>query len=172
MAGIVQPAAEAIRGGRQLLDDPDPMAPLLDELTDALRTEVKQRADQLASLQRVAIEELEAWEEWGQLDGEKRESLIEDAKLVSAATPDLSTDAKLLESLDAIPLSGWHDRISLVPARRDQARQQAAMELEPESVRVALPSATLKTPDDLKAYLDGLRAQVQPHLDAEKTVIL
>lgn len=172
IAGTVEPAAGAIRDGRQLLDDPDPTAPLLDELTDALRSELKQRADQLADAQRAAVEELEAWEEWGQLGVEKRKSLIEEAKLLPAGTPDLSTDAKLLESLDAIPLGGWQDRISLVPARRDQARQQAAMELEPESVTVAPPSATLKTQADLEAYLDGLRARVQPHLDAKKTVIL
>ena len=172
IAGNVEPVAGVIRDGRLLLDDPDPVAPLLDELTDALRSELKHRAEQLAKAQGAASEELEAWEGWGQLDGVKRNSLIEDAKLLPAETPDLSTDAKLLESLDATPLSGWQDRISLVPARRDQARQQAAMELEPESVRVTLPSATLKTPDDLTAYLESLRAQVQPHLDAEKTVIL
>ena len=37
---------------------------------------------------------------------------------------------------------------------------------------VTPPSATLKTADDLDAYLDELRAQVQPHLDADKTVII
>ena len=34
------------------------------------------------------------------------------------------------------------------------------------------PSATIKTDDDLDAYVDQLRALVQPHLDAGKTVII
>jgi hypothetical protein len=172
IASTVEPAARAIRDGRQLLDDPDPIAPLLVELTDALRSELKQRSGELASAQRGAVEELEASDEWRQLGAGKRQSLIEDAKLVPATTPDVFTHTKLLQALDAIPLSGWQDRISLVSARRDQARQHAAMELEPESVRVAPPSATLKTSDDLDEYLDGLRAQVRPHLDANKTVII
>ena len=172
IAGTVESAASAIHQGRQLLDDPDPLAPLLDELTDALRNELKQRAEQLASAQRDAVEQLEDWGEWDQLDAAKRQSIIEVAKLVPAGTPDVSTDAKLLEALDAIPLSGWQDLISLVPARRDQAWQHAAMELEPESVRVTPPSASLKTLGDLNAYLEDLRAQVQPHLDADKTVII
>jgi hypothetical protein len=74
--------------------------------------------------------------------------------------------------LDSIPLSGWKDRISLVPTRRDQARLRAAKELEPESVTVAPPSATLKSPEDLDNYVDDLRGKVQPHLDAGKTVVL
>jgi len=78
----------------------------------------------------------------------------------------------LLEALDAVPLSGWQDQISLVPSRREQARQRAAKQLEPESITVAPPSATLKTPDELDAYLGSLREQVLPHLKANKTVVI
>jgi hypothetical protein len=171
-AGTVGPAADAVLKDRQLLDDPDPVAPLLDALTDALRSELKQRAEQLAAAQRDALEELEAWEGWYKLDDAKRQSIVEEAKLVPAGLPDVSTDAKLLDVLDVGTLSAWQDVISFVPARRDQARQNAAMELEPESVRVTLPSATLKSPGELEAYLDGLRAQVQPILETNKTVII
>ena len=44
VAEAVAPAVAAIRDGRQLLDDPDPIAPLLTELVAALRAEVTQRA--------------------------------------------------------------------------------------------------------------------------------
>jgi hypothetical protein len=172
VANTVEPATRAIRDGRQLLDEPDPVKPLLDELTDALRAELKQRIDQLSTAQKGAAEELEAWDEWGKLDPSDRKSIVEDAKLVSAPPPDISTDSKLLEALDAIPLSGWQDRISLVPSRRDQARQRAAKQLEPESVSVTPPSATLKSPPELDAYLAGLREQVLPYLEDDKTVII
>lgn len=172
VANTVEPATQAIRDGRQLLDEPDPVKPLLDELTDALRAEVKQRIDQLSTAQKAAVEELEGWDEWRKLDPSDRESILEDAKLVSAAPPDISTDAKLLEALDAIPLSGWEDRISLVPSRRDQVRQRAAKHVEPESVSVTPPSATLKSPPELEAYLAGLREQVLPYLEDDKTVII
>jgi hypothetical protein len=69
-------------------------------------------------------------------------------------------------------LSGWRDRISLVSSRRDQARQRAAKRLEPDSVTVALPPATIKSPNDLEAYIDEVKARVQPHLDAHETVII
>lgn len=172
IAAAVGPPSAAILAERQLLDDPDPVLPLLQQLTDSLRTEVKRRAILLAAAQRTAIGELEAWDEWEQLEKGDRDAIVIDAKLVPAHEPDVSTGAKLLESLDATSLAAWQDRISLVPGRRDQARHRAAKQLEPESVAVQLSSATIKGSDDLKAYVDDLRARVQPHLDAHKTVIL
>jgi hypothetical protein len=172
IASQTEPAAAAIREGRQLLDEPDPIRPLLDELTDALRMELKERIDQLARAQRAAVDELEGWDEWGELDPEDRESIVRDARLITGPPPDISTDAKLLEALDVVSLSAWQDRISLVPSRRDQARQRAAKQLEPESVSITPPTATLKSEPELEAYLDGLREQVLPHIKADKTVII
>ena len=107
------------------------------------------------------------------LDAADRDAIIAEAKL--AATR--SARCELLmsscsRSLDATPLSAWQDRISFVPSRRDQARQRAAKLLMPESVTVTLPPATIKAIADLDSYLDQVRAQVQPHLDAGKTVII
>jgi len=44
--------------------------------------------------------------------------------------------------------------------------------LEPESVSVALPAATIKTARDLDRYVDELRSRVQPHLADGNTVLL
>jgi hypothetical protein len=84
----------------------------------------------------------------------------------------VANGAALLDVLDTTPLAAWQDQISLVPSRRDQARQRAAKKLEPESVSVAPLRATVKNADDLDAYLDDLRGRVQPHLAAGRTVNL
>jgi hypothetical protein len=169
---IVTPAVAAIRAGRQLLDEPDPVAPLLTELVTALRAEVTQRAQQLADAQRAAVAGLEAWPEWNKLDPADRDAIVAEAKLVPAPRPDVSTESKLLESLDAVPLNAWTDRITLVDSRRDQARQRAAKKLEPKSVEVKPPAATFKPGDDPTHYFDQLRALVQSHLDVGTTVII
>ena len=172
VAATSEAAGAAIRDGRQLLDEPDPLAPLLQKLTTALRVEVIQHAERLANDQRASIAELEAWDEWAKLDPSDRDALLAATRLTPTTPPDVSTDTKLLEVLDTTPLSAWQDRISLVPSRSDQARQQALEKLQPESVRVALPPVTITGADDLAAYLDDVRSHVQPHLDAGKTVIL
>lgn len=172
VANEIEPAITAIQTGRQLLDEPDPIAPLLKQVTAALRSEVLQRADSLASAQRAAIEELQAWPEWTQLDEAVREAILKDAKLVAVPPPDVTSDARLLDALDQTSLRAWQDRISLVGHQRNQARQRAAKQLEPESVSVAVPSATIKTSDDLDRYIDELHSRVQPHLADGKTVLL
>jgi len=171
-AEAAAPAVAAIRDGRQLLDEPNPITPLVIELAAALRAEVTRRAQQLVGAQRAAVAWLEAWPEWSKLDPADRDAIVAEAKLVPAAPPDVSTESKLLESLDAIPLSAWTDRITLVDSRRDQARQRAAKKLEPKSVEVKPPSTTFKPGEDPTPYFDQLRALVQSHLDAGTTVIM
>jgi hypothetical protein len=172
VATELSPAVAAIRDGRQLLNDPDPIGPLLAELTAALREAIVQRAKQLADEQRQAVADLEAWSDWRSLDSADRETIIIEAKLVAGELPDVSTEVKLLDSLDSTPLNSWEDRISLVPGRRDQASHRAAKKLEPESVTLTAPSATIKDNQDLEQYVAELRTQVQPYLDAQKTVII
>ncbi len=168
----LEPAVSAIRDGRQLLDEPDPLSPVVEDLTAALRSDLIDHAEQLAAAQRNAIADLEAWEGWSDVEPTERQEIISEAKLTPTEKPDVSSDANLLDVLDATPLSAWQDRISLVPSRRDQARHKAAVMLEPESVTVDLPAATIKSTDDLDGYVDELRAKVQPLLDADKTVII
>lgn len=172
VATSVTPDVNAIIGGRQLLDLPDPIAPVLNELSGALRKEVVQMAEQLAAAQRSAVTELEAWNQWAGLDPTVASTIISGAQLVAVGLPDVSTDAKLLEVLDANSLSAWRDRIGLVSSRREQARQRAAKLLEPESVTVATPSATIKTEKDLDDYVEKVRALVHPSLASNKTVII
>jgi len=172
IADRVTPAVQAILDGRQLLDDPDPVQPILEEVSAVLRAELQQRFDTFASAQPDAIHELEGWDDWSHVDADMRQRILSDAGLIESPLPDISTDRGLLDALDAVPLRGWDDRISLVSSRRDQARQRAAKEIEPESVTVTPPKATLKSEGDLAQYLADVRDQVLPHLQANKTVII
>ena len=127
--GESSPPVAAIRDGRQLLDEPDPVAPLLHELTDraSRRGHPARRGTRTAPTRRQSPN----WKpgtSGHKLDPADRDAIVADAELVAGPPPDVATDAKLLEALDATPLSAWQDRISLVPSRRDQARQRAARE--------------------------------------------
>jgi hypothetical protein len=166
------PDVNAVRDDRQLLDGPDPVPPMIDELTSALRAEVLERAERHAAAQRAAAAELEGSAEWSKLELADQQAIIADAQLVAGAPPDVSTDAALLAALDDTSLSSWTERIEMVPVRHDRARKDAAQRLEPESVPVPLPQATVRSIDDLERYVEDLRARVRPHLDAGRTVIL
>ena len=154
------------------MDDPDPVKPLIGELAQTLREQFKNRSEELANAQRTAVQQLESWDEWRKLDSTQRESILAEAKLILQPAADVSTDTELLEALDNTPLSGWQDRIGLVPSRREQARQFAAKQLAPGAISVTPPPATLKTREELDAYLADLREQILRYIEENKTVIL
>ena len=172
VVGKVDPAIDAIRTARQLLDEPDPVTPLLDEVTAALRTELQAKLDELSAAQQTAIGELEQWPDWSKLDERERREILEGSQLVAVDPAAIATAGELLEDLDAKPLSAWEDRISMVPGRRDQVRGKAARRLEPESVTVNLPATTIRSEAELDAFVDTLRAEVLKHVQAGRTVIL
>lgn len=163
---------EAIETGRQLLDEPDPLEPLIDDLSDSLRDEVKNRAQALVEAHERAIDALEENDLWSQLEPHTRERILAEVDLGTAAVPDVSTDDKLLRVLDETSLRSWDERLNFVGARVEQALQRAARELEPESVPVSISTTTIETQEDLDAYLDEVRSKVVPHLEAGKIVVI
>ncbi len=143
--------------------------------TAALRAEVKGRAQKLADAQRAAVAELEAWDEWGKL----RARTTGSASSPRQARPDRRRPTwaprrSCSRRSTPIPLRCVGPTGSrFVPSRRDQARQRAAKKLEPESVA---RHATVGDHQDRRRARDRtstqLRALVQSHLDAGKTVII
>ena len=87
----------------------------------------------------------------------REKQLLADAELRPIAAPAVATDDDLLATLDAVSLASWRERRQALPAKAAAARAAAAKRLEPKSVAVKPPSATLKTADDVDAYLAQLR---------------
>ncbi|MFX1818451.1 BREX system P-loop protein BrxC [Pseudarthrobacter sp. CC4] len=172
IAVSVSPAVAAVHDGRQLLDEPNPVAALVKDLVGALQEEVTRRAAQLVEAQNAAIAELREWAEWDRVDPSAQELILTEAKLLASPAPDVDTEAALLLALDARPLSAWTEVISFVGSRRDQARQRAAKMIQPDSIGINLPPVTFKPGDDPTPYFDGLRTLVQSHLDSGTTVII
>ena len=163
---------DAIRDGRQLLDEPDPVRPLLELLVAALRDAVTAGVEQLRAHHDDAIEELEASDEWQKLDDGAWQEIISTIGLERPADVDVSTREKLLAQLNAAPLATWKERTEVVRARAARAREAAAQKLEPAAIRVQLGSATIRTPADVDAYLDQARLRLLKAIEDGTTVIL
>ena len=111
--------------GRQLLDDPDPVTPLIDAARAALlRARSCRRAEQLVGRSTRAHRRARSWRRVDQLG--RRATGSVDARRGrarrSADSPDVSTRRELLAALDATPLSALAGTSRLVPSRQDQAR--------------------------------------------------
>lgn len=172
IAAEITPQRDAIRDGRQLLNDPNPVRPLLEAITAPLRDAVVSAAGQLRARHDEVVAELEAADEWQQLDDNDRAQIVAEVGLQHPKDVDVSTREKLLSVLNEAPLSSWKDRAELVHARAARAWAEAAKRLEPTAVRVLVDSATLKSKTDVDTYLGDLRQRIMQHIGDDKTVII
>lgn len=168
----VRPQVEAIFANRSLLLDPDAVRPLLDQVTSNLRGAVQAARNGLEEARKREIDHLNQTAEWRQLGDDKWTKILAENGLGFLPTIDVSTDEALLRTLDAAPLADWAEKLVALPQRIANARQQAAKLLEPEAVRVRPGAATLKTPDEVDAYVEGLRGEMMEHVKAGRPVIV
>lgn len=158
--------AEAIRANRSLFADPSPVAALVAAAADALRIAANAAYDGYRSAWSAGEARLKANDAWGKITPEKRHALRVTHRLLEQAPPDLSTPAKIAESLGKIGIAQWRDVSAAHPARVEAALGDAAVELEPRTQMVSIPRRTLKTNADLDAWLGELRESIAPRLAA------
>lgn len=171
-AAELQSQADAVERERALLEDPDPVPPLLAGVADVLRAAVTDAHEQYAQTFDAGSRELESSEDWHALGAEDREGILRSVNLARREKPRLDSPAAILDALDRTSLSEWDDRTAALPERFTQALQEAARKLEPQAVRVRPPGASLKTKEEVKGYLDDLEARIMRHIDDGRPVVL
>lgn len=170
--GEIAEQREAVRSGRQLLEDPNSVRPLIDDVIALLRPAVMTAAEDLKVRYDEVVADLRETDQWDQLDENARAEVMAQADLRPPIDIDVSTHEQLLAVLNDAPLDGWADKSEVLRARATRVRELAAKRLEPEAVRVTLMSATLKSADDVDAYLSAARQQILQHIDSDRTVII
>ena len=163
---------EAIEEHRQLLDQPDPISPVVSAAADVLRGEIQGLVDRYNEAVRRALDSVSADANWQALDEDQRRDLLTRHELVELSSPPLGTPDEVLRAVESRPLSSWGDRVAAVEVRVGQVRETAAKILEPAAYRTRVPAATLKTPQDVDAYVDDLRKQLMDELAAHKSLII
>lgn len=152
--------ADAIKTGRQLLHDPDPVKPLVEavctELRDALQS-ISGRYSELYDAEMAALQSSDAWK---QLSDDQWKGIVQDAKLRVTTVPAVGKTSELVESLKGKGLDVWEAELDALPARFGQAERMAAKLLEPTSVNYAIPRRLLRTSEEVEKYVEELRAEL------------
>ena len=167
----VRQQAETIERQRMLLHDPDLVQPLLKSLEDTLRKEL------VVYNQRYGIEldsqtaQLEADSSWQKLPEVKRTEFRQSCGITPAPDLSVGTLEDLIKALQKHPLKVWKDRIDALPVRFACAREMAAKELEPKAQTVNVPRRTLKTRDEIDAWVKEVTDQLNYALTKGPVVI-
>ncbi|MGC8635291.1 MAG: BREX system P-loop protein BrxC [Candidatus Limnocylindrales bacterium] len=165
-------ALDAVAATRSLLDEPDPVAPVVSTLADALRAALADRLAAFARARDAALAELASSPAWSALSTARQMEILAQVGLADHRDPATGTTDELLVTLDAWPLADWQVRTDAIAAQAAKAHELAARDSAREAVVVRPPHAVIRETPDLDAYLEQLRTEIAGHLDAGDTVVI
>ena len=150
----LEPQVEAIRSQRSLLDSTtDFVAPLLQQLEQALTAELELAQQQVSQVVAAELQQLQASAEWQDLPEVERNRIGQALQLPVAAPPADAVDrSKLLEALQQRSLASRAELAESLPTRFGKARSAAAKALEPNIQALKLSSGVLKDEAALDAW--------------------
>ena len=167
----LKPQLEAIRAQRTLLINPNPIPPLLNQVTAALRKAVYDAHGRVSKERDREVAELEAWEGWLKLQPQDRARILEANGLGPISDLDVGTDQALMDYLEETALEDWEDRRLALTTRIGRAKEEAARLLAPAAVMVRPPSETLHSREEVEAYIRRLREKLLAHVDERPVFI-
>ena len=170
---VISAQVKHIEKQRLLLSEPDPIAPLIQSLTQLLRDELNKIKEQWQNSWDAGQARLEQDENWQQLSPEQRYSLRASQQLIESATPDIQVEdtEAIIRTLNKIGISALRDRIAAMPSRFEQLIIGAAELMEPEAQFVRIPRRTLKTVEDLYNWTEDIKRQLKAALEKGPVII-
>ena len=162
---------DAVRTGRNMLDNPNPLPPLLNQVTTALRKAVYEQHECLKAERDREVAELEASDDWAKIKPDDRENILDSNELGPVPDLNIGSDEELLRSLNDTTLNEWSNRILATRTRGTQTREKIAKLLSPEAVTIRIPRTTLGSKEEVESYVRELRDQLLKQI-AESPVII
>jgi hypothetical protein len=172
-AEVILAQVKTIEQLRQLLEDPDPVAPLIANLTQLLREELNRLDQEYVLFHQQGMQRLREDSNWHQLEPEQHYQIMSDQYLHEAARPtvDVQSTEHVLSTLDKCGLSMFADRVAAMQSRFDNVATGAAELCEPQAQFIQVPRRTLKTDEEIDAWAEDVKQQLKVALPNGPVVI-
>jgi hypothetical protein len=147
--------ADTVKSERRLFDASDPVPDIRKAAVDALRTAVTAAHKEYEKTYKEQMIALTASDNWKKLTADQQEKILADEGISELPTLAVGSEADMIHALEQIALPAWKTKTDALPRQFDRVAMTAAKLLEPKTQRVHLTSGTLKTEQDVKAWLAG-----------------
>ncbi|HUU17855.1 MAG TPA: BREX system P-loop protein BrxC [Sedimentisphaerales bacterium] len=145
--------AEAVKSERRLLDASDPVPDIRKAAVDALRAAVTAAHAEYERTYNEQMAALTASDNWKKLRADQQKQILADEGIDTLPALAVGSEADLIRTLEQTALSAWKTRTDALAQQFARAALAAAKLLSPRTQSVRLKSSTLKTPEDVKAWL-------------------
>jgi hypothetical protein len=167
----VQPQIAAIAANRSLLHTTDPVPDLAKTLADALRTALAEAEKHYVEVFDAESGRLQSAESWQKIEQSDRDRILKGLNIVKATKGATGTEQEVLDSLQRISLDAWRTRTAALPQLFAEARIQADKLVEPKTHHVKLCSATLRTPEEVRAWVTKTEQELVEQLKQGPVVV-
>ena len=155
---------DAIIANRSLLQDPNPVDPLLKQVVNALRDTLTSRLGEYQQEHKACMLELEEDENWQKLDETKRNEFLKKRHLDKLPEVNVSDAAGVFDSLDEINFEQWSDKTAALPSIFDQVLKDAISELTPKVRYYKLNKPLIEDETQLQNWLDKVEKDLRAEL--------
>ena len=170
-AETIQTQVNAIVEERRLLAATDPLADLVKQTVDGLRTALTETEATYNKIYDQQMNMLDAVEGWKKITEEQREQILSSVGLAKISKGNVGNDERVLESLNRLSLEAWKTKTAALPQQFADARKQADKLLEPKTQHVSLSSGTLRTKEDIDSWIDDTREELLAKIKKGPVVI-
>lgn len=161
----IQIEVDAIIANRSLLDEPNPVTGLIQQLVSKLREAVQHHVQGYLNRHAECLAQLQTDSHWQQLNTTQQNEILGKRKLLTFDEPALGDASDIIDNLDQVSLEQWIDRTESLASKFDSARMEAVQLLQPKLQRISLPRITFESEKDVDAWLAQVKQQVLDKLN-------
>jgi hypothetical protein len=163
--------AEAVKSERRLLDASDPVPDIRKATVDALRNAITAAYTEYEKTYNEQMVALTASDNWTKLKADQRNQILSDEGIDELPALSVGTETDLISTLERTPLPAWKTRNDALLQQFVRAAIAAAKLLEPKTQPIHLTSGTLKTEQEVKAWLASTEKALLAKLKTGPVVI-
>jgi len=149
----LQTQVDAVINNRSLLATPDPVEALTKDLSTKLRQAITVKSNEFNAEYQVLNEQLAENDNWQKLSPIQQQQILATYDINEPITVSVNTVDELIDSLETCSIKHWNERIQAQNNKFNSAILDAAKLLEPKVQHIKLPNRTLKTSEDITAWL-------------------
>ncbi len=163
---------KAIRENRLLLQEPDPIQPKLNDISDKLKTLLNKLKENYIKEYDEKMAELQANQYFAKLTPEQKHHILGKHQLL--AKPELKPlDAQALSyQLQKLPLYGWDTKIAALSGQFHSAVDEAITLSAPKAKTFNIPRRTITNQVEIDAYVAELKTELENLLKESSSIIL
>jgi hypothetical protein len=152
-ANELRAQSDAVISERRLLDTSDPMPDIRKGAVDALRAAVTAAHTEYKQTYNEQMATLTASDNWKKLNAGQCKQILADEAIDTLTALVVGSESDLIRTLEQTLLPAWKTKTDALPQQFTRAAMAAAKLLEPKTQHVHLASGTLKTEQEVKAWL-------------------